>query len=98
MKSSYDIIRRPVITERSMEAIDSKKYVFEVAKDSTKPEIKRAVEEIFKVKVDKVNTINVKGKLKRTGRYPEGRRPSRKKAIVTLSADSKTIDFFEGMV
>ena len=98
MKSSYDIIRRPVITERSMEAIDSKKYVFEVAKDSTKPEIKRAVEEIFKVKVEKVNTINVKGKLKRTGRYPEGRRPSRKKAIVTLSADSKSIDFFEGMV
>ena len=98
MKSSYDIIRRPVITERSMEAIDSKKYVFEVAKDSTKPEIKRAVEEIFKVKVEKVNTINVKGKLKRTGRYPEGRRPSRKKAIITLSADSKTIDFFEGMV
>lgn len=98
MKSSYDIIRRPVITERSMEAIDSKKYVFEVAKDSTKPEIKRAVEEIFKVKVEKVNTINVKGKLKRTGRYPEGRRPSRKKAIITLSADSKSIDFFEGMV
>jgi len=98
MKSSYDIIRRPVITERSMEAIENKKYVFEVAKDSTKPEIKKAVEEIFKVKVEKVNTINVKGKLKRTGRYPEGRRPARKKAMVTLTADSKGIEFFEGMV
>ncbi|MBR2520952.1 MAG: 50S ribosomal protein L23 [Oscillospiraceae bacterium] len=98
MKSPYDIIRRPVITERSMEAVDDKKYVFEVAKDSTKPEIKKAVEEIFKVKVLKVNTMNIQGKLKRTGRYPEGRRPARKKAIVTLSPDSKSIEFFEGMV
>lgn len=98
MKSAYDIIRRPIITEQSMEQTDLKKYAFEVARDATKPEIKKAVEEIFGVKVDKVTTLNMQGKLKRTGRYPAGRRPSWKKAVVKLTDDSKTIEFFEGMV
>ncbi len=98
MKSAYDIIRRPVVTEQSMEQGDIKKYAFEVARDATKPEIKKAVEEVFGVKVEKVTTLNMQGKLKRTGRYPEGRRPAWKKAVVKLKADSKTIEFFEGMV
>ena len=97
MKTAYDIIRRPVITEQSMSETESKKYVFEVAKDATKIDIARAVEELFSVKVVKVNTLNVTGKMKRTGRYPAGRRPSWKKAVVTLSEDSKNIEFFEGM-
>ena len=96
--NAYDIILRPVITEQSMEAVADKKYVFEVAIDSNKTEIKAAVEEIFGVKVAKVNTIRMMGKLKRTGAYPAGRRAAYKKAIVTLTADSKTIEFFEGMV
>ena len=96
--NAYDIIRRPVITEQSMEAVADKKYVFEVAIDSNKTEIKAAVEEIFGVKVAKVNTVRMMGKLKRTGAYPAGRRAAYKKAIVTLTADSKTIEFFEGMV
>lgn len=98
MKTAYDIIKRPVITEQSMAETEMKKYVFEVATDSNKIEIAKAVEEIFDVKVVKVNTLNMQGKLKRTGRFPAGRRPSRKKAVVTLSADSKPIEFFEGMV
>lgn len=98
MKTAYDIIKRPVITEQSMEATEMKRYVFEVAKDANKIEIAKAVEDIFAVKVMKVNTLNMQGKLKRTGRYPAGRRPSWKKAIVTLSADSKPIELFEGMV
>ena len=98
MKTAYDIIKRPIITEQSMEAASSKKYTFEVAKDANKIEIAKAVEEIFGVKVAKVNTLNMQGKMKRMGRYPEGRRPSWKKAMVTLTADSKTIEFFEGMV
>ena len=96
--NAYDIIRRPVITEQSMEAVADKKYVFEVAIDSNKTEIKAAVEEIFGVKVAKVNTVRMMGKMKRTGAYPAGRRAAYKKAIVTLTADSKTIEFFEGMV
>ncbi|MBQ7340888.1 MAG: 50S ribosomal protein L23 [Oscillospiraceae bacterium] len=96
--NAYDIIRRPVITEQSMADIADKKYVFEVAIDSNKTEIKAAVEEIFGVKVAKVNTIRMQGKMKRTGAYPMGRRAAYKKAIVTLTADSKTIEFFEGMV
>ena len=96
--NAYDIIRRPVITEQSMADIADKKYVFEVAIDSNKTEIKAAVEEIFGVKVAKVNTIRMQGKQKRTGSYPMGRRAAYKKAIVTLTADSKTIEFFEGMV
>ena len=98
MKTAYDIILRPVITEQSMEAADEKKYVFMVATDANKVEIKKAVEEIFGVKVDKVNTIRMDGKEKRQGAYPVGRRASYKKAMVKLTADSKTIEFFEGMV
>jgi large subunit ribosomal protein L23 len=98
MKTAYDIIKRPVITEQSMADTEIKRYVFEVSKDSNKIEIAKAIEEIFGVKVIKVNTLNMQGKLKRTGRYPAGRRPSWKKAMVTLSADSKPIELFEGMV
>ena len=98
MKSVYDIILRPIITEQSMEHTDLKKYVFEVAPDAGKIEIRRAVEEIFGVKVDKVTTLNMQGKEKRTGNYPKGRRKNWKKAVVKLTEDSKTIEFFEGMV
>ena len=98
MKTAYDIVLRPVITEQSMEATELKKYVFMVAKNATKTEIKAAVSEIFGVKVEKVTTINMDGKLKRQGRYSEGRTASYKKAVVKLTADSKTIEFFEGMV
>ena len=98
MKSAYDIIIRPVITEQSMEAIEAKKYVFMVAVDANKTEIKAAIEEIFGVKVAKVNTLRQQGKVKRTGRFPAGPRAEYKKAVVTLTADSKTIEFFEGMV
>ena len=98
MKTAYDIVIRPIITEQSMEDLDIKKYVFEVAKDANKIEIAKAVEEIFGVKVAKVNTLNMQGKEKRTGRYPAGRRPSWKKAMVTLTGDSKSIEVFEGMV
>ncbi len=96
--NAYDIIIRPVITEQSMESVADKKYVFQVAINSNKTEIKAAIEEIFGVKVAKVNTIRMQGKMKRTGAYPAGRRAATKKAIVTLTADSKTIEFFEGMV
>ncbi len=95
---AYDIIKRPIITEQSMAETDMKKYVFEVAKDANKIEIAQAIEEIFGVKVAKVNTLNVQGKEKRTGRYPAGRRPSWKKAMVTLTPDSKSIEIFENMV
>jgi len=100
MKTAYDIIIRPVITEQSMEGAESKKYVFMVATDANKVEIKKAVEEIFgkDIKVAKVNTINMDGKKKRQGAYPVGQRAAYKKAVVTLTADSKTIEFFEGMV
>ena len=97
MKSVYDIVIRPVITEQSMEDQDIKKYVFEVAKDATKVEIRKAVEEIFGVTVIKVNTTTVHGKEKRTGRYPAGRQKSWKKAVVKLSEDSKNIEIFESM-
>ena len=96
--NAYDIIKRPVITEQSMEAVADKKYVFMVDVESNKTEIKAAVEKIFGVKVAKVNTLIVNGKVKRTGAYPAGKRADYKKAIVTLTADSKTIEFFEGMV
>ena len=96
--NAYDIIRKPIITEQSMEAVAEKKYVFQVAIDANKTEIKAAVEEIFGVKVAKVNTVRMQGKVKRTGAYPAGRRAAYKKAIVTLTADSKTIELFEGMV
>ena len=96
--NAYDIIIRPIITEQSMADVADKKYVFQVAMGATKTEIKAAVEEIFGVKVTKVNTIRQIGKVKRTGAYPKGKRADYKKAVVTLSADSKTIEFFEGMV
>ena len=97
MKNVYDIVIRPIITEQSMEDQDIKKYVFEVAKNATKVEIRKAVEEIFGVTVIKVTTTTVHGKEKRTGRYPAGRQKSWKKAVVKLSADSKNIELFEGM-
>ena len=96
--TAYDIIKRPIITEQSMAETEAKKYTFEVAKSANKIEIAKAVEEIFGVKVAKVNTINMYGKEKRMGRFPAGRRASWKKAMVTLTEDSKTIEFFEGMV
>jgi len=96
MKSIYDIIRRPVITEASMDKIAQKVYTFEVECDATKPEIANAVEQAFKVKVASVNTINMKRKPKRQGVH-EGYTSEWKKAIVTLTADSKSIEFFDGM-
>ena len=98
MRTSYDIILRPIITEQSMEHLDLKKYVFEVARDANKIEIGKAIEEIFGVEVDKVTTLNMRGKKKRTGRYPQGHRRDWKKAVVRLTDGSKTIEFFEGMV
>ncbi len=98
MSNAYDIIKRPVITEQSMENVADKKYVFMVDINAAKPEIKAAVEEIFGVKVEKVTTLRMQGKQKRTGAYPMGRRPAYKKAMVKLTKDSKTIEFFEGMV
>ncbi len=98
MKNIYDIIKRPVITEQSMADVADKKYVFMVDVDADKTEIKAAIEQAFEVKVAKVNTVRMQGKVKRTGAYPAGRRPAYKKAIVTLTADSKTIELFEGMV
>ena len=96
--NSYDIIIRPIITERAMSAVADKKYVFMVDVNANKGEIKEAIELAFGVKVAKVNTVRMQGKVKRTGAYPAGRRAAYKKAIVTLTADSKTIEFFEGMV
>ena len=96
-KFAQDIILRPIITEESMAGTMDKKYTFEVAKDATKPEIAKAVEAMFEgTKVKAVNTITMKSKPKRL-RYVEGRTASWKKAIVTLTEDSKTIEFFEGM-
>ncbi len=95
MKTAHDIIIKPVITEDSMERLQNGKYTFKVAKDANKVEIAKAIEEIFGVKVAKVNTMSVKGKEKRMGRYA-GFRPDWKKAIVTLEGD-KTIEFFDGM-
>ena len=96
MKFAQDIILRPVITEKSMDGISSKTYTFEVATDATKPEIASAVEELFGVKVAKVNTINMKKKPKRMG-YHFGYTAEWKKAIVTLKPDSKEIEFFNGL-
>ena len=97
MKTAYDIIIKPVITEQSMEETEAKKYVFKVAVDANKIEIKKAVEEIFGVKVAKVNTIKLPGKWKRMGVHV-GKRSDIKKAIVTLTADSKKIEIFENMM
>ena len=96
MKSPYDIIIRPVLTEKSYDGMADKKYAFEVAISANKTEIKKAVETIFDVKVESVNTMRTIGKIKRQGRT-QGRTPEIKKAIVTLKKDSKPIPFFEGM-
>ncbi|MCQ2478166.1 MAG: 50S ribosomal protein L23 [Clostridia bacterium] len=97
MKTAQDIIIAPVITEKSMSGIADKKYTFKVAKDATKYEIADAVEKLFKVDVAKVNTVNVRGQKRRMGRY-EGYTASFKKAVVTLKADSKSIEFFDGLM
>ena len=91
MATAYDIVIRPIITEQSMEDLDIKKYVFEVARDAGKIEI-------FGVKVIRVTTTTVGGKKKRTGAYPQGYTKTWKKAVVKLSEDSKGIELFEGMV
>ena len=96
MKTPYDVIISPVITEKSMDDAADKKYTFKVAPNANKTEIKAAVEEAFGVTVVKVNTANFDGKLKRQGRFV-GRTPGYKKAIVTLSESSKNIEFFEGL-
>jgi len=96
MKTAYDIIIRPVVSEVSMALSADKRYTFEVDKHSNKTEIKKAVETIFKVKVKNVNTLIVKGKKKRQGRSV-GMTSDWKKAIVTLTADSKEIQIFEGI-
>ena len=98
MKFAQDIVLAPVITENSMAGIADKKYTFKVATDATKIDIAKAVEELFGVKVAKVNTINYDGKTKRMGAARPGQRKSWKKAYVQLTEDSKTIEFFEGMV
>ncbi|MBQ7288662.1 MAG: 50S ribosomal protein L23 [Clostridia bacterium] len=93
---AQDIIIAPIITEKSMNTVADKKYTFKVAKNAGKVEIKKAVEELFSVEVVKVNTISVRGQMRRMGRY-QGYTSSWKKAIVTLSAKSKPIEFFEGL-
>lgn len=95
--NAHDIIIRPIITEKSMAAAQEKKYVFEVATKANKVEIAKAVETVFGVKVAKVNTVNVRGRLRRQGRF-EGYTKAWKKAYVTLTEESKTIEFFEGMM
>ena len=94
--ATHDIIIRPLLSEKSYAGIKDKKYYFIVKKDANKTQIKLAVEEIFGVQVEKVNTANVSGKLKRQGRY-EGYTPDYKKAIVQLKADSKSIEFFDSL-
>ena len=96
MKTPYDVITKPVISEKSMDAAQVKKYTFKVAVDANKTEVKNAVEEIFGVEVAKVNIMNVVGKKKRMGRYV-GMTAATKKAIVTLTEDSKEIEFFQSL-
>ena len=96
MKFAQDIVLAPVITENSMAGIADKKYTFKVATDATKIDIAAAVEELFGVKVQKVNTLNVRGKFRRQGRY-EGYTRAWKKAVVTLTEGSKSIEFFESL-
>ena len=94
--NKFDVIKRPLITEQSMDMMAENKYTFEVVKTATKPEIREAVEEIFGVKVEKVYIMNMRGKLKRQGVH-QGRRPSWKKAIVKLTDDSEPIEFFDSI-
>lgn len=96
MNNVFDIIVKPLMSEKSYEGIADKKYVFMVQKSATKTDIKRAIEEIFKVSVDSVNTMNCRGKLKRQGRT-QGMTPSYKKAIIQLKSDSKSIDLFDSL-
>lgn len=97
MKSPYEIIKRPIITEKSMGLLDENKYTFEVNKNANKPEIKAAIEQIFDgVKVKKVRTMNYEGKKVRT-RHGIGKRADWKKAVVTLTDDSAEIEYFEGL-
>ena len=97
MRTAYDIILKPVITEASMENMQQKKYTFKVASDANKIEIKKAVEELFKVKVEKVTTISMKAKTKRRGVHV-GKTSDWKKAIVKLTEDSNTIEFFDSLM
>ena len=94
---AQDVVIRPIITEKSMAGSAEKKYTFEVHKDANKIEIAKAVAELFGVEVKKVNTLNVRGKFRRQGRF-EGYTRSWKKAVVTLTEGSKTIEFFESMI
>lgn len=94
--NSYDIIIKPVLTEKSMSGIERKTYTFVVARGANKIQVKKAVEEIFGVTVQSVNTVNMRGKLRRQGRY-EGYTAKHKKAIVTLTEKSKTIEFFDSL-
>lgn len=99
MKTAHDIIIRPIVSERTMSAVSERKYTFEVARDATKIDIRNAIEQAFGVKVESVNIINVRGKKKRIsmGR-PEGYTPSWKKAIVKVTDDSKSIEFFDSLI
>ncbi len=96
MTNPHDIIIKPIITENSMEDMADKKYTFVVNKRANKIDVKQAIEKIFDVKVEKVNTMNMIGKVKRMG-ASQGKRADWKKAIVTLTPESKEIEFFEGM-
>jgi large subunit ribosomal protein L23 len=96
MKLAYDIILKPVISERSMDEAQNRKYTFKVAVDANKTEVKHALEEIFGIEIEKVNIMNVKGKTKRRGKNV-GRTAASKKAIVSLTPKSKEIEFFQGL-
>ena len=96
MRSAYDVILKPVITEQSMDKAAEKKYTFKVATDANKTQVKLAIEEIFGVEVKKVNIMNYDGKVKRMGRT-QGKTAAYKKAIVTLTDNSKEIEFFQGL-
>ncbi len=95
MRDARDVIVRPLISEKSSDLMEENKYTFVVSRKANKIEIKRALEEIFDVKVKAVNTANFKGKKKRLGRYPMGKQPSWKKAVITLAEGSKPIELFE---
>ena len=96
MKTAYDVILKPVISERSMDDAAARKYTFKVALDANKTEVKHALEEIFEIEIDKVNVMNIRAKKKRQGRT-SGMTSRSKKAIVTLKPNSKEIEFFQGL-
>ncbi len=97
MRDPYEIVRRPIVTEKSMDGVAEGKYTFEVAPDSNKIEIGQAIAKLFKVNVVKVNTITVKGKKKRVGRHPEGKTPDIKKAIVTVAPGERIKEIVDSM-